>query len=256
MSYLLCLELNVRHNSYSPIDTGDVPPVRTRAELPYIAAAAVLAVALAHIPSLAIAVYPFKLFSTFVHEWSHVLVTIITGGHVLALRINPDLSGEEFSAGGWQVLISSAGYVGTAYVGAGLLLAPLRRANHILIGIGATVAALPLASTLLQGTAVSLTTWFWAIIFAIGTLAIGWRGALRFASLFQQFLAIEVCLTALDALRNLDWLTLNAPGIPTDASIAGSITPIPAIGWAVLWSVIGVAIVGLAGLRLIRRSFH
>jgi hypothetical protein len=99
-----------------------------------------------------------------------------------------------------------------------------------------------------------LTTWFWTAVFAIVVLAVGRRGTRRLAGLFQQFLAVELCLTALDNLRALDWLAINAPGVMTDATNAGGATHLPAIVWAVLWSVIGVAIVGLAGLRLVRRS--
>ena len=189
-------------------------PAPTIADLLYVVVAAALAIALSHIPALGVVVYPFKLFGTFVHEWSHALVTLATGGHVVGLRINPDLSGEEYSAGGWGLAISSAGYLGTAGAGAALLLAPMRLARRTLTGIGATVAALPVAGTLLQGATFTLTTWLWAAVFAAVTLAVGRRGAPRLAALFQQFLAVELCLTALDALRDLVWLALDAPGGP------------------------------------------
>jgi len=225
-------------------------------DLLYVVAAAVLAVALSHMPFLDVVIYPFKLFSVYAHEWSHALVTIATGGHVVALRINPDLSGEEYRTGGWGLAISSAGYLGAASAGALLLLAPLRRAKRTLVAIGATVAALPIAGTLLQGATFTLTTWFWTVVFAAVTLAVGRRGTRCLAGLFQQFLAVELCLTALDSLRSLDWLAINAPGVMTDATNAGGATHLPAIVWAALWSVIGVAIVGLAGLRLVRRSLR
>lgn len=240
----------------TPYGPGGLISVRPIRELAYVVLAAVLAVVLSHIPVLDVVIYPFKLFGTFVHEWSHALVTLVTGGHVVGLRINPDLSGEEYSAGGWALLISSAGYLGTAAAGAALLLAPLRRAAHTLAGIGATVAALPVAGTLLQGAGFTVTTWVWTAAFAVVALLIGRRGTPRLARLFQQFLAVELCLTALDALRGLDWLTLNAPGVMTDATNASGATHIPALVWAVLWSVIGVAIVGLAALQLVRRSLR
>ncbi len=223
-------------------------------DLLYVVIAAVLALVLSHLPGLDVLIYPFKLFGTFVHEWSHALVALATGGHVVALQINPDLSGEEWSAGGMGLLIDSAGYIGVAVAGSALLLAPLRRAKRTLTGIGAAALLLPLAGAVLLGATFTLTTWFWSAIFAAIALAVGLRAAPRLARLFQQFLAVELCLTALDALRQLIWLALNAPRVPTDATIAAAATGIPAPLWAVVWSVLALIAVGLAVVRVVRRS--
>src|SRR3989442_1516016 len=85
----------------TPSGPGHALAVPAGTDLLYVAAAAALAVVLSHIPVLDVVVYPFKLFGTFVHEWSHAIVTVVTGGHVVGLRIHPDLSGEEYSTGGW-----------------------------------------------------------------------------------------------------------------------------------------------------------
>lgn len=233
-----------------------VAPARATHDLRYVLAAAILAVILAHVPMLGVVVYPFKLFGTFVHEWSHALVTLGTGGHVVALQINPDLSGEEYSSGGWGVLIASAGYVGAACAGAALLLTPLRHARRTLVAIAMAVVTLTLAAALVLGATFTLTTWVWAAVFAAAAGLIGRRATPHLAALFQQFLAVELCLAALDALRVLDWLSFNAPGIHTDATNAAGATHLPAVFWAVLWSILGVAVVGLAALRLVRRMLR
>jgi len=49
---------------------------------------------------------------------------------------------------------------------------------------------------------------------------VGRRATPRLAGLFQQFLAVELCVTALDALRVLLLLALDAPGTATDATNA------------------------------------
>lgn len=229
---------------------------RPTSDLLYVLVAAVVALTLSHLPVVDVVIYPFKLFGTFVHEWAHALVTLLTGGHVVGLRVNPDLSGEEYSRGGAGLLISSAGYVGTACAGGALLLAPLRRAGQILSGIGIAVVALTLAGALVLGAAFTLTTWFWAAVFAGVTGLIGWRATPHLARLFQQFLAVELCLAAVDGLRVLDWLAINAPGVPTDATNAAHATGLPAVVWAVLWSIVGVAAIGLCAFRLVRRSLR
>src|SRR5215213_6604728 len=76
-------------------------------------------------PSLAYVVYPLQLFATFIHEGSHVLATVLTGNSVQSLTVSPDASGVVWSeSSGWfsQLLISSAGYLGTTAFGTLLLV--------------------------------------------------------------------------------------------------------------------------------------
>jgi hypothetical protein len=37
--------------------------------------------------------YPFKLFTTWVHECGHALMTVLVGGRVTSITIEPDTSG-------------------------------------------------------------------------------------------------------------------------------------------------------------------
>ncbi|MGI8669287.1 MAG: M50 family metallopeptidase, partial [Aridibacter sp.] len=70
-------------------------------------------------------VYPLQLFATFVHEGSHVLATLMTGGSVQSLTVSPDASGVVWSlTNSWlsQLIISSAGYLGTMLFGILLLI--------------------------------------------------------------------------------------------------------------------------------------
>lgn len=90
--------------------------------------------------------YPFLLFATFVHESSHAIVSVLTGGHVDSLTVALDGSGLTYSRGGFGILVSSAGYVGTALFG-GLLLVLSKdssRTKTVLMGcavLAATVTA-------------------------------------------------------------------------------------------------------------------
>jgi len=87
--------------------------------------------------------YPFKLFTTWVHECGHAVITVIVGGRVTSISIRPDTSGLTQSllpvgrvAGG---LVASSGYLGASAVGC-LLMAATRvekSARIILLSIGA-----------------------------------------------------------------------------------------------------------------------
>lgn len=63
-------------------------------------------------------VKPFRVFVVLIHEMGHAAATLITGGEVLEVRINWDESGHAKSRGGIFPIIASAGYVGSAFLGA------------------------------------------------------------------------------------------------------------------------------------------
>ena len=96
--------------------------VRPQAKL--LAIATVLTVAIWFIPYAEYAVYPIRLFVTFIHESSHALVALLTGGSVKSLTIAADGSGVVYSASSSIVgamFTSSAGYIGTTVFGVVLL---------------------------------------------------------------------------------------------------------------------------------------
>jgi hypothetical protein len=209
---------------------------------------------IAHLPVINVAAYPFKLFGTFVHEWSHAVMALVTGGGVVELQINANLSGETLTRGGAPLLIWSAGYTGAALVGACLLLVPMRFAKRTLLAIGGISLLLPLWSSLIFGTSFPPDTWFWALIFGAANLGVGIWADRRVARLFQQFVAIELCLTTLDSLRALIWLTVHTPNVPTDAFYSANYTHVPAVFWSILWTGIALAALGFAAMRVVRRS--
>src|SRR5215210_6740506 len=87
--------------------------------------ATVLTIALWFIPFADYLVYPIRLFVTFIHEGSHALAGLLTGGSVKSLTIGSDGSGVVYSVpSGWfgAILTSSAGYLGTTAFGVLLLL--------------------------------------------------------------------------------------------------------------------------------------
>ena len=63
--------------------------------------------------------YPFKLFTTWVHECGHALMTVLVGGTVTAITIEPDTSGLTRSLAPIgrvsRGLIASSGYLGDGY---------------------------------------------------------------------------------------------------------------------------------------------
>src|SRR6185295_7297975 len=91
----------------------------------------VLTIALWFIPYAEYALYPTRLFVTFIHESSHALIALITGGAVQSLTIASDGSGVVYSAPSslfGAIFTSSAGYLGTTIFGV-LMLWLMRRST-------------------------------------------------------------------------------------------------------------------------------
>jgi hypothetical protein len=69
--------------------------------------------------------YPFRIFSTWVHEMCHGIASILMGGSISKLEIFKDGSGLAYTRtpGDWRkAFVSSGGYPGTAVTGCILLL--------------------------------------------------------------------------------------------------------------------------------------
>jgi hypothetical protein len=61
--------------------------------------------------------YPVTLLVTFLHEFGHAMGSLLTGGTVDGLQINPDGSGYTVTRGGNQAIILMGGYLGSAVLG-------------------------------------------------------------------------------------------------------------------------------------------
>ena len=74
-------------------------------------------------------VYPLKLLVVFLHESSHGLMAILTGGTVLHVEVSPDEAGVCKTQGGSRFLTLSAGYLGSM-LWAGLTLNLATHSHH------------------------------------------------------------------------------------------------------------------------------
>ncbi len=71
-------------------------------------------------------VLPLKILVVFLHELSHALVIIFTGGSVESFTISPQQGGLVIGRGGNRFLSLFAGYLGSLVIGIGLLIIALR----------------------------------------------------------------------------------------------------------------------------------
>ena len=228
--------------------------------------ATVITVILWFIPFADYVVYPIRLFVTFIHESSHAIVAILTGGSVQSLTISADTSGVVYSAPSSTIgalLTSSAGYLGTTAFGV-LMLYLIRRSfspHKILTALGIFVAAMTVLFTIIAPifNFLSLEAPVLSILFTIiagGLLAaalvgIGLYSSVRTANFVVAFLAVQCLMNALLDLKTVFFI--NAPlignGLQNDAGNMAAATGIPALMWVVIW--LGLSLVMISfGLRL------
>lgn len=214
------------------------------------------------VPFVSYIVYPLQLFATFIHEGSHVLAALVSGGSVASLTVSPDGSGEVYSAtGGWlsQLFVSSAGYLGTTAFGAGLL-AWMRFGYSSRMGLlisAAIVGVLTiffgfLAPILSLFQSVTFGGWLFTIasgvVLTAGLAAIAKYADTKWVNFAFAFLTVQCLLNAVFSLLELLLIT-SLTNAHSDAGNMAAATGIPAFLWAILWIGISIVMISL-GLRI------
>lgn len=182
------------------------------------------------VPWLNLVVYPFRLFGTFVHELSHGLAAILTGGRFHRFAVETDLSGVAWSAGGIRVIVSSAGYLGSAIAGGILILVYQRLLSSrvLLILMGAALAILcVLFVRNLFGIASGLGL-------ASLLLLAGFKLSSSWRDLLLMTLALQLILDGYNSLFTVLSLSTDS-ATHTDAHTMAQLTLVPAIIWVLIW---------------------
>jgi len=220
--------------------------------------AAVLSIVLWFIPFAEILTYPFRIFVTFIHEGGHAIAALLTGNSVQSLSIATNASGETYTSQGGtisQMLVASAGYLGSMVYGA-LLLVLIRKAiaaRIVLIGSAALVFALTMIYGLIKPAMTGVVssalpfTIIAGTLLSLGLVAIAKYAKPRVASFFVSLLAVQCILNALLDLKTVFFLSSPfAPSVPTDAVNMYNATGIPALVWSVMWIAMAIVILAVA----------
>ena len=202
------------------------------------------------IPFAEVITYPIRLFVTFVHEAGHALAALITLGGVRRIAIFWNGSGVTETIGGVGFLISSAGYLGTTLYGATLLLL-LRRARFAKTAALGTGIML-LVMTLFFGG--NLGAWATGLLVGGGCIALGLKAKPAVVHFLMSFLAVQSLLNAFYDLRTLMYLSAFQPSSSNDAQNMAAATGgiIPAVIWAIGWSIISIVILAATMLAYYR----
>ena len=193
------------------------------------------------------AVLPLKLFVVFLHEISHGIAAVATGGRIDRIVIEANQGGACYCGGGSPFVTLSAGYLGSLAWGLALVwLARFERRAHW------TTAAIDLVVCVV--TLLYVRTVF-GFAFGLGVAVALLVAARRLPAPWSARLLYALGLTsALYAILDIKSDVIDRPGLDSDARMLAELTGVPTLVWGGLWIGIALGVVYLVARRALRRS--
>jgi hypothetical protein len=192
------------------------------------------------------AVYPLKVFVVLLHEISHAIVAVATGGTIERIVLDPNQGGACYCPGGNAFLTLSAGYLGSLAWG-GLLISAGQskrlRSSWVTGAVGLLVVGLTLAYV--------RSTFGFGFGLAFGLALV--IGAAKLSAASNQRVLLTLGLTScLYAILDIKSDILDRPELRSDAAMLGEITGIHTVVWGGLWITVAV----LASAWLLQWSYR
>lgn len=182
-------------------------------------------------------IYPLKIFVVFMHEVSHGLAAIATGGSIVEIQINPQQGGHALTQGGSRFWTLTAGYLGSLLWGGLILLLAARtrldKAISILIGIGMVAISI--------GFGESTFTYLFGIGFGVALVAIGFYLPEAVNDWILRIIGVTSCLYAILDIKSD---VLDRANLRSDARMLSELTGIATEIWGILWILIAIGLTG------------
>lgn len=182
-------------------------------------------------------VYPLKIFVVFMHEVSHGLAALATGGSIKEIQIVAQEGGHAITAGGSRFWTLTAGYLGSLMWGGLILILAARTQLSKLISAIIGVGMILISLFYLRNT--------FGFLFGVGFGgALIVVGRLLPASINEWLLRVIGFTSCLYAILDIKSDIIDRSHLRSDARMLHEeITPyIPTIVWGVLWMVIAIAV--------------
>jgi hypothetical protein len=198
-------------------------------------AAALLAYVLWETP----VVYPLKIFVVFLHELSHGLAAVATGGQIERIELSAAQGGLCVTRGGSRFLILNAGYLGSLVLGASFVVIGARSRQD-----RAVLAFIGLVTLLVTVIYVrSVFGFLYGLIAAAALLLVAVRLPHSASDVALRVIGAVSCLYAVWDIASDVLLRTQRD---SDASVLAELTGVPAAVWGLVWSLLSLAVTCLA----------
>jgi hypothetical protein len=191
-------------------------------------------------------VYPLKIFVVLLHEVSHAVAAVATGGSIQRIVLDPMQGGACYCPGGSAFLTLSAGYLGSLLWG-GLMISAARSKRVKTSLVNGIIGGLVIGLTLLyvrNGFGIAF-----GIAFGLAMIA----ASRKLSATLNRSLLLTLGLTsALYAILDIKSDVLDRPELPSDARMLAEVTGVPTVAWGVIWIAAAVAF----SFWLLRRAYQ
>ena len=174
-------------------------------------------------------IYPVKVFVVLLHEVSHALAAIATGGSVERIVLNANQGGAAYTLGGSPFFTLSAGYLGSLLWGVLFVMLGFSkrlRPRWIINGLG--IAVLLVTVLVVRST--------FGLLFGVAFGGALLASAKYLSHRVNRILLLGLGLTsALYAILDIKSDILARPELRSDAAMLAEMTGIPTLFWGFLW---------------------
>lgn len=183
-------------------------------------------------------VYPVKLLVVALHEISHALATIFTGGSVVGMNVDSGLYGEVNSEGGSEFLIASAGYLGSLLWGFLIFVSADNKKFNLILSTFLSVVLLLFVANFFTDPISILILLAYVVFF---------YAAPRYLPRKINYWAMRIIglLSAFYVVFDIKEDLLTSEYLATDADRLAMITSVPAIYWGLFWFAVSLVVIFL-----------
>ncbi|MES0881346.1 M50 family metallopeptidase [Roseibium sp. SCP14] len=183
-------------------------------------------------------VIPLKILIVFLHELSHALATLLTGGSVVDLSLSPQQGGHVISRGGNRFIVLSAGYLGSLLLGVVLLVIAVQtKMDRLAVALFGVVTLLITAFYIRD-----LFPFVFCSVTGLGLLAAARYLDRRINDLLLRVIGLaSMIYVPYDIFDD----TIRRSGVRSDAFMLSEEFGGPTLFWGGLWLVLSLAVIVL-----------
>lgn len=184
-------------------------------------------------------IYPIKLFVVLLHELSHSIAAILSGGKIITMNIGFDLGGKCETEGGNTILIASAGYLGSLLWGMLFFISPNNKKSGFWIII--LISVMIVLTTI--GVATGTTFILLALILSALLITAAFYLRIPIVSIIVRVFGLISCVYILFDIK--DDLLFQSAAI-SDATLISSLTNISTTMIGISWVLISIICIYIA----------